>query len=580
MGIYKRAKNMYVKINKTSTIIAKTYSVTAEKITITATEGNLNLVSNKKVILTGKEGVVFGDYVASIEKKHPEIIEIQFINDKNTVLKQSLIKNFGGIKGTDILYGKKVKIKIITKEVEDGTKISFNLQGKTKSMNQVFFGLDKLKWNLEIKDNICETDFFELKPLWYSEDLEKYNDKTHKTEIKTEDLNNFYVKGVLRAIPFELPEKKDWLAPIAYLRNYEESIGLFNTNDLEIKDLQSNYENHFISSNLEILKIERDFSEFINNTKDLTIEQIKTRVEHDAKCIWDMSMKQVQSGKLDDRPLYWARNKMQVQIKRHFLFEEDIDFEKSIVKKGTELDKIIQVFEGKSRNYAGIDFSKGGSKKKVLITGFDPFQLEFGKDTFNPSGIVALNSQNNLKLLDANIFVQTCIFPVRYEDFDNGIVEKIVAKFIDEVDMIITTSLNGSNSIFDIEKYAIEFRGGGTDNMNIGEGGDEERLIRNINSIYTETTLPKDKIFEEKNIITINNLSVRYDIEKDKENGSGGNYLSNEIMYRATKVRGSKSKKPVGHFHLGNLKTHNKSDINRMNEVIDVVNEIIIKILK
>lgn len=114
--------------------------------------------------------------------------------------------------------------------------------------------------------------------------------------------------------------------------------------------------------------------------------------------------------------------------------------------------------------------------------------------------------------------------------------------------------------------------------MNIGNGGDEKRLVTNTNSIFTETTLPKDKIFGQKDMIRINNLSVRFDSERSEEEGSGSNYLSNEIMYRATKVRGAKSKKPVGHFHLGNLKTNNKSDISRMKEVINVVNEIVIKI--
>lgn len=146
--------------------------------------------------------------------------------------------------------------------------------------------------------------------------------------------------------------------------------------------------------------------------------------------------------------------------------------------------------------------------------------------------------------------------------------------------MIMTTSLNGDNPISDIEKYAIEYRGGGTDNMNIGYGGDEDRLVKNENSVYTETTLLKEKIFGQKEIININRLSVRFDSEKSETEGSGSNYLSNEIMYRATKIRGNTSKKPVGHFHIGNLKTNNKSDINRMDEVVNVVKEVIIKMLK
>ncbi len=67
-------------------------------------------------------------------------------------------------------------------------------------------------------------------------------------------------------------------------------------------------------------------------------------------------MAQVQKGKLDDRPLYWARNKMQTWLKRNPLFKNDTK-SNSCVKKGTELDRIITIFEEKSRNYTGIDFS-------------------------------------------------------------------------------------------------------------------------------------------------------------------------------------------------------------------------------
>lgn len=45
-------------------------------------------------------------------------------------------------------------------------------------------------------------------------------------------------------------------------------------------------------------------------------------------------------------------------------------------------------------------------------------------------------------------------------------------------------------------------------------------------------------------------------------------------MFRVTKIRGN-STKPVGHFHLANLKT-----IKRIKEVIDVTIEIINKVIK
>jgi hypothetical protein len=212
-----------------------------------------------------------------------------------------------------------------------------------------------------------------------------------------------------------------------------------------------------------------------------------------------------------------------------------------------------------------------------------------GIETFNPSGITALALDNNQELLKNNIYVQTCIFPVRYEDFDNECVEKVIRKHIGEADVIMTTSLNGGSEKFDIEGNAIEYRGGFHDNMCIG-GQDYAQLKYNLDrfkpntsNLYKLTTLSQEKIFGSKNLfeIKINNLDVRFDISNLdlKTEGSGGNYLSNEVMFRAIKVRGI-SQKPVGHFHLANLKTDGKSDITRIKEVLYVVIEVLKRSLK
>ena len=89
-------------------------------------------------------------------------------------------------------------------------------------------------------------------------------------------------------------------------------------------------------------------------------------------------------------------------------------------------------------------------------------------------------------------FIQTCLFPVRYDDFDNECVEKIIRKHINEVDVILTTSRNHDEA-FDVEKFAIAYRGGFHDNLNIGNSSseyDNSRFSTNTSSIKTETTLP------------------------------------------------------------------------------------------
>lgn len=523
-----------------------------------------------------------------------EIKEGFWLNENNEELKQTkgLTKN--------ILFGEKVKIKLITENTSNGKEIEVEIKAIINGKS-VDFTNDKegLKFLLTVRNNEAISEPFYLNPKWYNEGNENYNYDVHQTEIEPSELLTFVFDAKYKGqdkehVRIDLPKDDALkLKPVTYLRNYEELIGLFNTDNSGNKDKEQNYENKFIDSNSEIKTIADEFIEKVTD-QDITISEIKTLVGEKAKALWDRAVKQVQGGNLDDRPLYWARNKMQTWLKRNPLFKDQIDFEKSLVKKGTELNNIITLFEEKSRNYTGIDFSKAGNKKKVLITGFDPFQLDYmfygkrGVQTFNPSGIIALALQNNNELQKNNISVQTCIFPVRYEDFDNQVVEEVVKKHINnQLSLLITTSLNGSNPRFDIEKYAIEYRGGFHDNMCIGDGNpkfNKSRFLANKSSKLIETTLPKEKIFGSLDSIELYGQNIYYDIEKSKTTGSGSNYLSNEVMYRATKVRGDLDI-PVGHFHLGNLETKDpktgkpQSDILKSKKIENIVIEIIKKIL-
>lgn len=55
MAINKIAKNLTVTINEKHLCMAKTIEETSEKITIVATEDDLNLVSNKKIVIKGNK---------------------------------------------------------------------------------------------------------------------------------------------------------------------------------------------------------------------------------------------------------------------------------------------------------------------------------------------------------------------------------------------------------------------------------------------------------------------------------------------------------------------------------------------
>lgn len=594
MGIIKKAKNINIIVNGNYTLSSKTITKQANKITITTTKGDLVLSSNKKIVLQAQDEIKFGDYIPPTEILHPNIVDMQFLDENGKILKNENIERFGGIYATNFLYGKKLKIKFFTKDVQDCTLLEFKLKGKSNDDCQDFFQIDKLKWNLEVNNNTCETDFFTLNTLWYSENSEKYNYALHRTEIEAQNLNTYSVEGVLDCLPFQLPEKReDDLRPIAYLRNYEELIGLFDTNNSGNKSLIDNYENKFISYDPEILKISSEFSDYLNYTDNLSLNKIKEKVKIDSKKLWESAVKRVQAGNLDDRPLYWARNKMQVRLKRNALFANDINFLSSTVKEDSELEKIIKIFEEQSRNYTNIDFSKAGNKKKVLITGFDPFILnQFDNPDFignilqsNPSGCIALALKD---INIANCYIQSLIVPVRYSDFDGsqdnatgqgeGIIEKYIKAYIHEVDMIITISQYLPNENV-IDMFGTLRRGGFNDNEDF-KREDGSKAISNKME-WIKTTLPRT--FANVPFVKFNwkfdgVLHVENTVPKQDQvlkQGSGGDYLSNEIFYRVGKLRNEmRPTLATGHFHIEKLQGANEDLKDReIKRLLNIVKE-------
>ncbi len=518
---------------------------------------------------------------------------------------------------------------LMEEHLKSATTVEIKAKQEDKTINlKVKEDKNTLKFRIKVKNGQAVSEPFYLNPNWYNEEIEKYNYFNHQTKINLEKALTFVFEAKFTDgnRVYKLPrEDNDKLRPVTYRRNYEEPIGLFKT---DTKSKEKNYENRFINSNSEIKTIVDEFIEKVIE-KDITISEIKTLVEEKAKALWDTAVKQVQGytktikkeiiysekvraemglkndentyedidtkvkADLDDRPLYWARNKMQTWLKRNPLFKDEIDFEKSLVKKGTELDNIIILFEEKSRNYKGIDFSKAGNKKKVLITGFDPFLLNSIKKPkrynilqSNPSGVVAL-ALNNDDTLGA--FIQTMMFPVRYLDFDGntepteemgiGVVEDYIEPFISKVDAIITISQAGPND-YNIDVFGTLTRGGYDENLNYTReplskaiSTDLEWIKTTLNSGFTDVKEVKyEWHYTDENGITkngeINPPKEGIKIEK----GSGSNYLSNEIFYRVGKMRPKlKPNLETGHFHIAKIQDEEVSEDLNPTEIAEVL---------
>ena len=554
-------------------------------------QGNVALIKKSTIVSTGKMSPANApiesgkiEFIDSGQINIPENIDttgmpllannnppcikevIFFTSDGKEILKNGKTHN--------LCYGEPFYIEVITENIPDDTPMTITLKNT------------KISFKGQLKENKIKTTLLSIPISYYDETKENYNYMEYKTEV--EQYQEFEFEFKIGENESKISADNNIIIPYTYRRNYEELVGLFTTNN----DIKENYENDFINNKeFQIKNIVENFTNYLENS-NLTIEDIKKQVEKEAKKLWEAGITGVQKGKLDDRPLYWARNKMQVALKRYYLFKNDIDFEKSIVKKNSNLEEIIITFEEKSRNYTGIDFSKAPKgTKKILITGFDPFILnEFNNKEIeeyspnikqsNPSGVVALALNGNTEL---GGYIQTMIVPVRYTDFDSsqdrkngqgeGIIEKYIKPFIEkkgEVDMIITISQ--ADAEYNIDVFATATRRGFNDNMNfIREDGSkaipggaetikttlpkkmvDSKLGTNYNGRYFITKKDFDDYYykgdySKEKILDINDdlpqLSIYY--------GPGGNYLSNEIFYRVAKLRESlQPKLPTGHFHI------------------------------
>lgn len=293
--------------------------------------------------------------------------------------------------------------------------------------------------------------------------------------------------------------------------------------------------------------------------------------------LWQHSKQQAQNGNVvDDRPLYWTRLTI-----HSFIKSSKHNF------NGTELKTLLETFEKSSRGYSDMAYVKL-TDKRIFLTGFDPFLLDRNLQQSNPSGLAAL-------LLDGKVIeleymgktitaeINTAMIPVRYEDFDQGEVENLLAPFyaLNSVDLIATMSMGRSD--FDLEHFpGLRRSATAPDNVNVYTGanktnplvpsllaaplkGDEFVLFSLPYQVMMKAKGPY-KINDNRGVtiltggkakdITANNLVELSD--KVAVQGGGGGYLSNEISYRSIVLRNKLgSTIPTGHIHTPRISGFN-----------------------
>lgn len=275
---------------------------------------------------------------------------------------------------------------------------------------------------------------------------------------------------------------------------------------------------------------------------------------HEGRRLWQVQRAAVQAGQGDDRPLYWQRLVTRLGIRR---------------AGGEDMADRIAAFERSSRGLEDIVFSDAADYR-VLVTGFDPFRLDDHIEQSNPSGYLALLLDETLLPAGTGIAsIQGCMMPVRYPDFDQGLIESTLQAVTDryDLDMLITVSMGRSG--FDLERFPGRRRSApGPDNLNLMSGGSElEPLVPpglDESPEFVEFSLPVEamlkvpgeyEVHDNHGIATLESgsLSPASLDEVAGETcvrGSGGGYLSNEISYRAILWRNRQGFDfPVGHIH-------------------------------
>jgi hypothetical protein len=294
--------------------------------------------------------------------------------------------------------------------------------------------------------------------------------------------------------------------------------------------------------------------------------QARRIVVREGSALWERAVDRAQGrgpagGDLsrdDDRPLYWARLGMTREVRGW-----EPEFGLSDRQRTALLDKL----ERTSRGQTDIHYPKGG--KRVLVTGFDPFTLDRDIRISNPSGASALALDGTvIETAGGPARVETALFPVRWADFADGTVERALRPYLKKVDLFTTVS-QGRVGRFDIERTHGAWRGGFADNDNIGRTGTIPVTDPASQPQWTSTTLPYEAIvragtgrfpvYDNTSVTEIPAGGTTAVVRPQGPTpgstaraGGGGDYLSNEIAYRATLLRdrlGLRDVLPGGHVH-------------------------------
>ncbi len=273
------------------------------------------------------------------------------------------------------------------------------------------------------------------------------------------------------------------------------------------------------------------------------------------RALWRSAVAAVQAGSGDDRPLYWARLALGLAARERGWSAGD-----------------LRALERASRGFADVGFPDPGAGR-VLITGFDPFHLDDRIHQSNPSGLAVLALDGvTLNTAVGPVRVEGALMPVRFADFDEGLVEGFFEPLLRGRDLDLVVNISMGRDAFDLERFPGRRRSYPvTDNLNVltGAGPDNPLPPRLAGEPlagpeFLEFSLPAAALTavdgpfpvrDNRHVTTLERGafeagSLAALAGQTAVRGSGGGYLSNEIAYRSLLLnRDLGAGVAMGHLH-------------------------------
>ena len=290
----------------------------------------------------------------------------------------------------------------------------------------------------------------------------------------------------------------------------------------------------------------------------------------------------------DDRPLYWARTSLSATLRRLDSPHLAVQHQRyGLLRLLDRACRGISPSTGSGNGRAQGTGRRGPTapgELRVMVSGFDVFGLDDSLRHSNPSGAAALQLDGTRLSTPSGgrAVVRAVVLPVNYADFDQGVVEDAFGPVLlpgpARADLITTISMTSRGRV-DVEKWAAGARGGTPDNNRDQRFGPVSRAAHwpqpAEDPRWIGTTLPHEAMlaagtgpwpvvlrdgvreWPAGTFPDPRNCARRPDPTPGSTPaaGTGGDYLSNESMYRSNRLRLALGADdvPGGHLHVSAL---------------------------